>query len=104
MECPAGNLSTCKYSCKESLFFEGDSEGDSPEARRLADVSCHSPSLDAERTVGVTIWKLGRTVCVYSMVQRREKEKDSRYMNETSAPAAVTVYQICNISPAQVYL
>jgi len=27
----------------------------------------------------VTIWKLGRTVCVYSMVQRREKEKDSRY-------------------------
>jgi hypothetical protein len=53
---------------------------------------------------GVTIWKLGRTVCVYSMVQRREKEKDSRYMDETSAPAAVTVYQICNISPAQVYL
>jgi len=33
-----------------------------------------------------------------------EKEKDSRYMYETSAPAAVTVYQICNISPAQVYL
>jgi hypothetical protein len=27
----------------------------------------------------VTIWKLGRTVCVYSMIQRREKEKDSRY-------------------------
>jgi len=52
----------------------------------------------------VTIWKLGRTVCVYSMVQRREKEKDSRYMDETSAPAAVTVYQICNISPTQVYL
>jgi len=36
----------------------------------------------------VTIWKLGRTVCVYSMVQRREKEKDSRYIQEASAPAA----------------
>jgi hypothetical protein len=34
----------------------------------------------------VTIWKLGRTVCVYSMVQRREKEKDSRYIQEASAP------------------
>jgi len=56
------------------------------------------------RPQAVTIWKLGRTVCVYSMVQKREKEKDSRYMDETSAPAAVTVYQICNISPAQVYL
>ena len=45
----------------------------------------------------VTIWKLGRTVCVYSIVQRREKEKDSRYIQEASAPAAVTVYQTCNI-------
>jgi hypothetical protein len=45
----------------------------------------------------VTIWKLGRTVCVYSMVQRRDKEKDSRYIQEASAPAAVTVYQTCNI-------
>jgi len=34
---------------------------------------------------------------VYSMVQRREKEKDSRYMDETSAPAAAAVYQISNI-------
>jgi len=33
---------------------------------------------------------------VYSMVQRREKEKDSRYIQEASAPAAVTVYQTCN--------
>jgi len=39
-------------------------------------------------TVDVTIWKLGRTVCVYSMVQRREQEKDSRYIQEASAPAA----------------
>ena len=31
------------------------------------------------------------------MVQRREKEKDSRYMDETSAPAAAAVYQISNI-------
>jgi hypothetical protein len=38
------------------------------------------------------------------MVQRKEKERDSRYIQEASAPAAVTVYQICNISPAQVYL
>jgi len=36
----------------------------------------------------VTIWKLGRTVCVYSMVQRRE-EKDSRYIQEASGPATV---------------
>jgi hypothetical protein len=34
---------------------------------------------------------------VYSIVQRREKEKDSRYIQEASAPAAVTVYQTCNI-------
>jgi len=34
---------------------------------------------------------------VYSMVQRRDKEKDSRYIQEASAPAAVTVYQTCNI-------
>jgi len=31
------------------------------------------------------------------MVQRREKDKDSRYIQEASAPAAVTVYQTCNI-------
>jgi hypothetical protein len=49
----------------------------------------------AERQLGqvhatyhVTIWKLGRTVCVYSMVQRREKENNSRYIQEASAPAA----------------
>jgi len=40
----------------------------------------------------------------YGTEKREEKEKDSRYMGETSAPAAVTVYQICSISPAQVYL
>jgi hypothetical protein len=40
----------------------------------------------------------------YGTEKREGKEKDSRYMDETSAPAAVTVYQICNISPAQVYL
>ena len=34
---------------------------------------------------------------MYSMVQRREKEKESRYIQEASAPAAVTVYQTCNI-------
>ena len=52
----------------------------------------HDPSTHA--TKDVTIWKLGRTVCVYSMVQRREKEKDSRYIQEASAPAAVTVYDL----------
>jgi hypothetical protein len=31
------------------------------------------------------------------MVQRREKEKDLRYIQEASAPAAVTVYQTYNI-------
>jgi len=40
----------------------------------------------------------------YGTEKREGKEKDSRYMGETSAPAAVTVYQIYNISPAQVYL
>jgi hypothetical protein len=44
----------------------------------------------------VTIWKLGRTVCVYAMVQRREKEKDSRY-TEGIGPCSKTVYQTCNI-------
>ena len=39
-------------------------------------------------TNDVTIWKLGRTVCVYSMVQRREREKYSRYIQEAWAPAA----------------
>jgi len=39
----------------------------------------------------------GRTVCVYSMVQRREKEKDTRYIQEASAPAAATVYQTYNV-------
>jgi len=34
---------------------------------------------------------------MYSMVQGREKEKGSRYIQEVSAPAAVTVYQTCNI-------
>jgi hypothetical protein len=44
-------------------------------------------------------------VRVFDGTEKREgKEKDSRYMNETSALAAVTVYEICNISPAQVYL
>jgi len=31
------------------------------------------------------------------MVRRREKEKDLRYIQESSAPATVTVYQICKI-------
>jgi len=48
-------------------------------------------------TGSVTIWKLGGIVCVYSMVQRTEKEKDSRYIQEPSAPAAVTLYQTRNI-------
>jgi hypothetical protein len=31
------------------------------------------------------------------MVQRREKENDTRYIQEALAPAAAAVYQICNI-------
>ena len=34
---------------------------------------------------------------MYCMVQRREKEKESRYIQEASAPAAMTIYQPCNI-------
>jgi len=45
---------------------------------------------------GVTIWKLGRTVCVYSTVQRKEKKRLEIYTGGIS-PAAVTVYQTCNI-------
>ena len=41
---------------------------------------------------------------VFYGTEKREKEKDSRYIQEASAPAAVSVYQICNISPAQVHL
>jgi hypothetical protein len=41
---------------------------------------------------------------MYSMVQRRKKEKDSRYIQKASAPVEVTMYQICNISPSQVSL
>jgi hypothetical protein len=44
---------------------------------------------------------MGRTMCIDYGTERREKEKDSRYIQEASAPAAVTVYQICNISLAQ---
>jgi len=36
--------------------------------------------------------------------ERREKETDSRYFQEASAPAAVTVYQTYDISSAHVHL
>jgi hypothetical protein len=36
-------------------------------------------------------------VHVFYGTKKREKEKDSRYIQEASAPAAVTVYQTCNI-------
>ena len=42
-------------------------------------------SLGSMYAIVVTVWELGRTVCVYSMVQRREKEKDSRYIQKASA-------------------
>jgi len=35
-------------------------------------------------------------VCVFYGTKKREG-KDSRYIQEASAPAAVTMYQICNI-------
>ena len=35
-------------------------------------------------------------MCVYSIVQRREKENDSRYTGGIS-PCSRTVYQTCNI-------
>ena len=37
-------------------------------------------------------------------VQRREKEIDSIYIQEGLAPAAVAVYEICNMSSADVHL
>jgi hypothetical protein len=43
-------------------------------------------------------------VGVFYGIERREKEKDSGYIQEASAPAAVTVYQTCNMSPAHVHL
>jgi hypothetical protein len=33
----------------------------------------------------------------YGTEKREGKEKDSRYIQEASAPAAMTVYQTCNI-------
>jgi len=42
-------------------------------------------------------------VRVFYGTEKREGERLEIY-TEASAPAAVTVYQICNISPAQVYL
>ena len=42
-------------------------------------------------------------VRIFYSTEKREKEKDSRYIQEASAPAAVTVYQICNMSPAHVH-
>jgi len=57
----------------------------------------HELSLITDAIYSITIWKLGRTMCVYSMVQGREKKKDSRYIQKASAFAAMTVYQTCNI-------
>jgi len=37
-------------------------------------------------------------------IQRREKEKDLRHIREALAPVTVTLYQICNMSPAHVQL
>jgi hypothetical protein len=42
-------------------------------------------------------------VRVFYGTEKREKEKDSRYIQEASATAAVTVYQIYNMSPAHVH-
>jgi len=42
-------------------------------------------------------------VHVFYGTEKREKEKDSRYIQEASAPAAVTVYQTYNMSPAHVH-
>ena len=44
------------------------------------------------------------SVHVFNSTEKRNgMEKDSRYMCDTSAPAAVNVYQISIISPAQVF-
>jgi hypothetical protein len=49
-------------------------------------------------------YDMGRTVCIDRLkVQRREKEKDLRYI-QALAPAAVTVYQIYNMSLAHIHL
>ena len=42
-------------------------------------------------------------VRVFHGTEKREKEKDSRYIQEASAPVAVTVYEFCNMSPAHVH-
>jgi hypothetical protein len=34
---------------------------------------------------------------MYSIVERRDKENDSTYIQEASAPTAVTIYQTCHI-------
>jgi hypothetical protein len=43
-------------------------------------------------TSNTACYDMGRAVCVYRLkVQRKEKEKDSRYIQEASAPATAKV-------------
>jgi hypothetical protein len=53
---------------------------------QFGDLSIGDVPSDHIVTRNVTIWKLGRTVCVYSMVQRKEKRRKTRGIQEASAP------------------
>jgi len=47
-------------------------------ATSLKKITANLFALDLFYTDHVTIWKLGRTVCVYSMVQRKERRRKTR--------------------------
>jgi len=72
-----------KVSCNNRLKFYKEA------ATRL--ITCYDMEVGENR------------VRVFYGTEKREKEKDSRYIQEASAPVAVTVYQICNMSPAHVH-
>lgn len=68
----------------------------------------HKVSLATCHLAPVTIWKLGKIVCVYSVVQRNERRKKTRDIHQASAPAAgpsirpitscTSVTRVCYIS------
>jgi hypothetical protein len=57
-------------------------------------------------TYACICYDMERENCVHRSTYGTEKRegKDSRYIQEASAPAAVTAYQICNMSLTHVHL
>jgi hypothetical protein len=64
--------------------YASDNQTDEPSVEDMKPIPPGDIGPQRSAELSVTIWKLGRTVCVYSMVYRREKEKDSRYTGDIS--------------------